>query len=390
MRISVLGPLLAAGIVVVGVGAYLLTKHGGQLLSSEPETPELVLGLMAPFSGPQARFGAEMKAGVGFAVDIINEGGGIGGRKVRLVEADSACDSNLALDAAKSLAEQKPAAVVGPFCSAAALAAQAVFGPRKIVMITPAATAPVLTDDAYAHGFDTVFRVVWRDDYQGRLIAALIKQTSASRRVAIIRDGTGYGAAIADAYRAAAAQLALKEPVADLALGGDIGPGAAAARIKAAKAQLVLVAAAPGTAGLVAKAFRDGKVAVRLIGPDALASEAFRSAAGDAADGVLVSFAKDPVDSTSAEKVVARLRAAGTDPAGYVLPGFAAAEVAIAGLGTLNLGPDDVVDGEALATALRSNRFNTVMGELVFDPKGDVKTPGFIFYVWSKGELTVM
>lgn len=390
MRISILGPLLAAGVVIVGVGGYLLSEHGPKLVSSAPETPELVVGLLGPFSGDQAPFGAEMKSGVAFAIELINQSGGIGGRKLRLVEADSACDPERALDAAKNLAEQHPAAVIGPFCSSAALAAQALFGPRKIVMISPAATAPELTDQAFAQGFNTTFRVVWRDDYQGRLIAALVKQTAAARRLAILRDGTLYGQAIADAYRAAATQLGLKEPVADLVLGGDITPTAAAARVKAAKAQLVLVAAAPGTAGLVAKALRDGKVAARVIGPDALASEAFRTAADGAADGVLVSFAKDPLESPGAAKVIARLRAAGSDPAGYVLPSFAAAEVVIAGLGTLTLGPDDPVDGEKLAAALRSNRFNTVLGELVFDAKGDLKTPAFIFYVWAKGELTVM
>ena len=35
---------------------------------------------------------------------------------------------------------------------------------------------------------------------------------------------------------------------------------------------------------------------------------------------------------------------------------------------------------------LRSGTFDTVLGEISFDEKGDVKAPGYVFYVWSAGK----
>ncbi len=40
---------------------------------------------------------------------------------------------------------------------------------------------------------------------------------------------------------------------------------------------------------------------------------------------------------------------------------------------------------EAMIAALRGNVFETVLGELRFDDKGDVTTPGFVWYVWKNG-----
>jgi ABC-type branched-subunit amino acid transport system substrate-binding protein len=41
---------------------------------------------------------------------------------------------------------------------------------------------------------------------------------------------------------------------------------------------------------------------------------------------------------------------------------------------------------DALESALRANRVATVVGELAFDVKGDVKAPRFDLYVWRNGK----
>ncbi len=66
---------------------------------------------------------------------------------------------------------------------------------------------------------------------------------------------------------------------------------------------------------------------------------------------------------------------------GYTLYAYGAVQVwalAVEQAGTLEL--------DAVIAALRSRRFATVLGEFGFDEKGDVTTPGFIWYVWKNGE----
>jgi branched-chain amino acid transport system substrate-binding protein len=44
------------------------------------------------------------------------------------------------------------------------------------------------------------------------------------------------------------------------------------------------------------------------------------------------------------------------------------------------------IKAPALASALHEGTFNTVLGKLGFDAKGDVKAPGYVFYEWRDGK----
>jgi branched-chain amino acid transport system substrate-binding protein len=39
-----------------------------------------------------------------------------------------------------------------------------------------------------------------------------------------------------------------------------------------------------------------------------------------------------------------------------------------------------------VADALRANQFETVLGNIGFDAKGDVTAPGYVFYIWKDGK----
>ena len=40
---------------------------------------------------------------------------------------------------------------------------------------------------------------------------------------------------------------------------------------------------------------------------------------------------------------------------------------------------------ENIMKAMKKGKFNTVLGTLSFDKKGDVSLPGYVWYEWSKG-----
>nr|MDJ0971520.1 transporter substrate-binding protein [Kiloniellales bacterium] len=44
------------------------------------------------------------------------------------------------------------------------------------------------------------------------------------------------------------------------------------------------------------------------------------------------------------------------------------------------------VDTDALIKALKGEKFNTVLGNIGFDDKGDVTAPGYVWYVWDSGQ----
>ncbi|MEE9589638.1 MAG: ABC transporter substrate-binding protein, partial [Hyphomicrobiaceae bacterium] len=68
------------------------------------------------------------------------------------------------------------------------------------------------------------------------------------------------------------------------------------------------------------------------------------------------------------------------EPVGYTLYAYGAVQVwaqAVAKAGTFEL--------DAVIEALQSHQFDTVLGKIGFDEKGDITTAGFIWYVWKNG-----
>ncbi len=78
------------------------------------------VALIAPKSGEYKMWGDELNYGAKIAIDEINNNGGIKGKKLDLMSIDDACSDNLAISTAQMLAvgmENKPALVIGPYCS---------------------------------------------------------------------------------------------------------------------------------------------------------------------------------------------------------------------------------------------------------------------------------
>ena len=43
-------------------------------------------------------------------------------------------------------------------------------------------------------------------------------------------------------------------------------------------------------------------------------------------------------------------------------------------------------DAAKVAATLRANTFKTIVGDLAFDAKGDIKKPEYAFYAWKGGK----
>ncbi len=96
--------------------------------------------------------------------------------------------------------------------------------------------------------------------------------------------------------------------------------------------------------------------------------------------GTLFVDVADPRSRAEAGPVVERFRASGFEPEGYTLYAYAAVEVwaqAAEKASSLEL--------EAMIAALRQHRFDTVLGPIDFDEKGDLTVQKPAWYVWRGG-----
>ena len=94
-----------------------------------------------------------------------------------------------------------------------------------------------------------------------------------------------------------------------------------------------------------------------------------------------MTFGPDHRESEAAREVVDKFRAQDFEPLGYTLYAYGAVQVwaqAAEKAGSLEL--DDVIE------ILHSDEFDTVLGRIGFDKKGDVTASGYVWYVWKNGE----
>ena len=94
-----------------------------------------------------------------------------------------------------------------------------------------------------------------------------------------------------------------------------------------------------------------------------------------------MTFDADPRKNPVAQPIVAKFKAQGYDPEGYTIYTYAAIQIfAQAAEKAKSTKLDDVVG------AMRSTSFNTMLGSIAFDAKGDVTSPAYRVYAWSNGK----
>jgi branched-chain amino acid transport system substrate-binding protein len=359
---------------MVGMGILLGAVLAVGAATSSAQA-DVRIGAAGPLTGTMAWFGEQHERGVALAVAELNEAGGLLGQPIELVAVDDYCDGEQGAAAARKLIADKVVFVAGHLCSGAAIPASALYREAGIIMISGTATNPKLTEQGFRH----VFRVVNRDSEQARLAADHLAERWANAKIAILHDGTVYGRDLAEATKQHLNQRGVVE-----AQFGEITPGLpdysdTVAGLQAAAIEVLFYGGYTAEAALLARQSHDRDYDLELLGGDNLNGEYFLQVAGPGAKGVRFVSMADPRRHEAAAPVVAKFRAEGYEPEGFTLYGYAVVQVwaqAVEKAGTF--------DAAAVGEVLHENDFDTVLGRLGFDDKGDVTgVDSFIWYVWS-------
>lgn len=350
----------------------------GALLGSTSVRADVVIGVALPRTGSVASIGDQVANGVNAAAKDINEKGGVNGQKLVLEIQDDACDPKQAVSVANRFVQNGVKLVVGHVCSGASIVASEVYAENGIVMVSPASNSARLTD----RGLAGIFRVCGRDDQQGQLSAKLIAERFPGRKVAILHDNTPFSRGLADATKANLNKAGITEVLFNSVTPGERDYAAVITRLKSAGVEVVYYGGYHQEMGLLVRQAAEQGYKAQWLGTSGIASKEFAAIAGPAGDGVLMTFNPDPRKREEASAVVGAFRAQGIDPEGFTLYGYAAVQVlaqaAVKAKST---------DAKAVEKTLKSERFNTVLGDVGFDPKGDITAPGYVVYVWKGGNF---
>ena len=160
------------------------------------------MGIILGFTGPIESLTPAMAASAELAFKEASDSGSLlGGKKISVERADSTCvDSAAATSAAEGLVSGGVIAIMGADCSGVTGAiAKNVAVPNGVVMISPSATSPGLTD-LNDNGY--FFRTAPSDARGGQILADITKDRGV-KSVAITYTNNDYGKGLADVYSAA-------------------------------------------------------------------------------------------------------------------------------------------------------------------------------------------
>jgi len=341
---------------------------------------EILIAVAGPLTGLNTFRGEQIQRGAQRAVADINANGGVLGQKVRLIVGDDSCDPEQAVALARKLVNDGVVFVAGHVCSHSSIPASAVYHENRVLMISPASTNPKLTDG----GLSSVFRVCGRDDQQGEVAARFLEQNWSDKNIAIIHDKTVYGQGLADQVRKQLHERGITETLYQAFEPGLSDYSELVEVLGVSGIIVVYFGGYTAEAGLILREAKNQGLEIKMVGGDTLTTEEFWMIAGSAGEGTMMTFSPDPRKNPESEDVVAHYRAQGFEPGGYTLHTYAAVQSwaqAVGFAGSLEL--------QEVISALRENMFSTVLGSIGFDNKGDVKAPGFVWYVWRNGEYVV-
>lgn len=355
----------------LGLVTALLTALG-----AVPAKADITIASVGPMTGDYATGGDQMRKGAQVAVDEINARGGLLGQRVVLHVGDDVCDAEKAVAVAEEMARKGVVFVAGHWCSGASIPASAVYQREGILQISPGSTNPKYTDE----GGPNVFRVCGRDDQQGKVAGALLAEEFAASNVGIVHDNEAYSRGLAEATKREMNQRGLQEVYYGTYKPGQTDYSGLIKTIKKHEIDALYVGGYHTEAALIVRQLRKAGLNTRLISGDALVTEEFWKIAGPAGAGTLMTFAPDPRKNPAAKAVVQRFRQRGIEPEGYVLLSYAAVQIfaqAVEQAGSTDL--------TRVLPVMHSKAFDTVMGKLRFDWKGDPLLPGYVFYEWHNG-----
>ncbi len=343
---------------------------------------DIVIAVAGPITGQLATIGDQFKTGAQAAADAINAAGGVNGRQIKLSIQDDVCDPKQAVSVANRIVAEGIKFIDGHACSGSSIPASAVYAEAGVLMMSPASSNPVLTDAAAESGWPTIMRLYTRDDAQGAFIGPWIAEKYKDKNVVILHDKSAYGQGVADAVKATMNTSGLNEVMYEGINAGDKDYSALVTKMKELKADVVYFGGYHPEAGLILRQSAEQGFKFQLIMPDSIASPEFWQVAGPAGEGTMFVFPSDPQSKPEAKEAVEKIKASGFVPEGFTL--FSYAVVQAVAQGIERAGTDDPMK---VAEALKNGEpISTVVGQITFDEKGDIKDATYDINQWHDGQ----
>jgi branched-chain amino acid transport system substrate-binding protein len=242
------------------------------------------IAVAGPITGPVAQYGDMQMSGAKMAVEQINAKGGVNGKKLEAVLMDDVCEPKQAVAVANQIVNQKIKYVVGHLCSGSTQPASKLYEEEGILMITPAATNPAITQQ----GYKMVFRTIGTDDQQGPTAGRYIATQIKPKKLAILHDKQQYGEGIAKEVDKTVKAAGIKPVLFEGISKGQTDFSALITKMKKEGVDFVYYGGYHPELGLLLRQSKEQGFDAKYMGPEGVGNKDISAIAGPASEGLLV------------------------------------------------------------------------------------------------------
>ncbi|WP_273728716.1 ABC transporter substrate-binding protein [Brucella gallinifaecis] len=295
------------------IARILMATVASMALATAANAADVKVGIILGFTGPTESIEPNVAKSAELAAEEVNKSGLLlNGTKIVTVRGDSTCiDASAATAAAeRQVTSDKVAAIMGADCSGVTTAiVNNVTAPNGVVMISPSATSPALTD---IKDNGTFFRTVPSDARLGVIMKDILLDRGI-KKVALTYSNSDYGKGMTDsfsrAYDAAGGTITIKAPHDDgkSDYSAEVGVLAAAG----GDALVVFGYGDQGGLGVVRQSIESGAFKRYVFG-DGMYYQSVLDALGKDLDGTIGAIAGS--EGASAEAFAKVAKAGGLDP----------------------------------------------------------------------------
>jgi len=374
--------LSTAGLLAVLLVAMLAGCAGSS--GGEPTKGEVVVYVGVPLTGFQANAGQTVLGGVRLAAAEANLNGGLNGYKVVVRGLDDESDDSVAVANVQTIQDaiskgEKVLGVIGHLNSGQTIATMELYSKMPLVVITPTASEVSITQQNYTN----FFRINANDTVQADTLSRFLTQKLNAKNVAVMYNDTAYGKGLAQQIEQRLASLGAKVAVAIQVKEGQSTFTDEVPKVKSAAPDAIFYAGYEIETPYLREALVTSGVTVPMVASDGAFLSVTIDESNGTAEGMYVSsFAPSPKSIASASWIEAYQAVESRNPDTYSVNGYVAMTVLLDAARKANS-----FDSAKVSDTLRANTFKTVIGDLKYQPNGDLVDARIWMYQVTNNEF---
>ncbi|AOB25395.1 ABC transporter substrate-binding protein [Bordetella bronchiseptica] len=364
--------LFTAGLLALSLGA-----------AAQAQQPPIKVGVIFPLSGGAGPQGQHVTQAIQAMAAVINESGGVMGRQIEIVSRDDESTPAVGVSRATELISAGVSVIIEGWNSPVTLAMQPVIARAGVLDITAISKAdPILSGE----GNPLAIRLNSSNSQDGAVIADYIKSVGA-KRVAFLTENDAYGNGAQESIETSLKKLGhAYEKVAEEKFPFTQADfRVAMTNVRAAKPDVTVAINANEGLGMPAiiRQAKQSRLPGKLVSAVGTVAPSVINVAGDAADGLIGAdiyfpdvepFASNPANQRFVAKTQEMFK---YTPDKFMALGATSLQVWAMAANELK-----TLDREAIAKRIRGGAFKgTAMGDLQFEPNGQLKSNYYLFRV---------